>query len=308
MFGSREEFDYFQCQNCQCLQITEIPSDLSRHYPSSYYSFNFQKFHEPAKPLIRKRLEMWCSRQMIFDRGHKQSRFARLFVTPPDSTKKIGPLLQACRVNSFQNSFLDVGCGSSSWWLSDLKSIGFSNLKGVDPFIDRDIEADGIEIKKMQLGEMSERFDIITLHHSLEHTPDQLSTLHQIREHLNPGGCCLIRIPVVSSDVWDQYGTDWVELDAPRHLFLHSMESIKLVAERAGLRLFHKSWDSTEFEFWGSEQYRRGIPLMSDDSFFIAPKRSSFTYREMASFREQAENANHKGRGGRGLFFFESVD
>ena len=38
MFGTRELFDYFECEACGCLQIASIPSDLSRHYPASYYS------------------------------------------------------------------------------------------------------------------------------------------------------------------------------------------------------------------------------------------------------------------------------
>ena len=38
MFRTWEKFEYIQCARCGCLQITEIPSDLSRHYPASYYS------------------------------------------------------------------------------------------------------------------------------------------------------------------------------------------------------------------------------------------------------------------------------
>ena len=38
-FGTREEFDYFKCPSCGCVQIVEIPEDIGRHYPSDYYSF-----------------------------------------------------------------------------------------------------------------------------------------------------------------------------------------------------------------------------------------------------------------------------
>ena len=40
MFGTRETFTYFQCAKCGCLQMVEIPSDMSRYYPPEYYSFN----------------------------------------------------------------------------------------------------------------------------------------------------------------------------------------------------------------------------------------------------------------------------
>jgi hypothetical protein len=40
MFGFRDEFKYFKCSFCGCLQIIERPKDLSKYYPSeSYYSY-----------------------------------------------------------------------------------------------------------------------------------------------------------------------------------------------------------------------------------------------------------------------------
>ena len=30
MFGFREEFHYFECTKCNCLQIAEIPSNISK--------------------------------------------------------------------------------------------------------------------------------------------------------------------------------------------------------------------------------------------------------------------------------------
>lgn len=39
MFGFRDKFDYFQCATCNCLQISEIPCEISKYYPDNYYSF-----------------------------------------------------------------------------------------------------------------------------------------------------------------------------------------------------------------------------------------------------------------------------
>ena len=38
-FGTRQEFDYFECGNCQCIQILEIPKNLGDFYGNEYYSF-----------------------------------------------------------------------------------------------------------------------------------------------------------------------------------------------------------------------------------------------------------------------------
>ena len=40
MYGYRETFNYFQCGNCKCLQIVDIIDDMSKYYPSNYYSFS----------------------------------------------------------------------------------------------------------------------------------------------------------------------------------------------------------------------------------------------------------------------------
>jgi hypothetical protein len=37
--GLREEFEYFECSKCGCLQIEEVPLDLSKYYPDNYYSY-----------------------------------------------------------------------------------------------------------------------------------------------------------------------------------------------------------------------------------------------------------------------------
>ena len=38
MFGVRDEFEYFECSNCGCVQIAEVPSNLAKYYPAEYLS------------------------------------------------------------------------------------------------------------------------------------------------------------------------------------------------------------------------------------------------------------------------------
>lgn len=305
MFGTREEFEYFQCTECGCLQIEEIPIELSKYYPADYYSLAGERKGPKQRARPRAFLERLRVGNALFGRGYKLSKLASLFVDMPPELDQLGPLLRLCGVDSWNASFLDIGCGSWSWWLGRLKSLGFRNLEGVDPHIAQDVNIDGIRIHKGQLQDVSGRFDLISLHHSLEHIPDQTRTLRAIGGMLKPQGHCLVRIPLVSSLAWEMYGTDWVELDAPRHLYLHSLKSIALAGQQAGLKLVATTWDSTEFEFYASEQYRRGIPLVAENSFSRNPSMSDFTYREMAEFSVLAKRVNQEGRGGRGCFVFQ---
>ena len=40
MFGFRDKFLYLECLECGCLQIAQIPADMSKYYPKKYFSFS----------------------------------------------------------------------------------------------------------------------------------------------------------------------------------------------------------------------------------------------------------------------------
>jgi SAM-dependent methyltransferase len=226
-------------------------------------------------------------------------------VSLPDGWHETGPLLKKAKIMNFNDSLLDVGCGEHSWWLLEARKFGFTKLMGADPFIKQDKHEAGINYFKKSITELEGQFRYITFHHSLEHIPDQLAQLSAVRRLLAEGGICLVRIPLVSSYAWEKYGLDWVELDAPRHLYLHSRDSIKLLAEKAGLALIDTIYDSSEFEFAASEQYRAGIPLFDERSYLVNPDRSIFSETEMAAFKQEAKRVNAECTGGRAGFFFK---
>ena len=88
-----------------------------------------------------------------------------------------------------------------------------------------------------------EEFDLILFDHSLEHIADQIGTLQIVRRLLTRDGVCIVRIPIAASDVWKEYGVDWVELDAPRHYFIHTPASFRIAAKRAGLEVYHLEYE-----------------------------------------------------------------
>ncbi len=46
-FGTGQGFDYFECENCQCIQIMDIPGNLEEFYGKQYYSFRKPELNEP---------------------------------------------------------------------------------------------------------------------------------------------------------------------------------------------------------------------------------------------------------------------
>ncbi len=84
----------------------------------------------------------------------------------------------------------------------------------------------GAALERMGMQVVRE-FDLILFDHSLEHIADQIGTLKIVRRLLTRDGVCIVRIPIAASDVWKEYDVDWVELDAPRHYFIHTPASFR---------------------------------------------------------------------------------
>lgn len=315
MFGTQEEFNYFQCQSCDCLQITHIPINLGEYYPSNYTAYTPPP-EVPTKGsdwLIRILQKQRC-RTALFNKHHKLNNILKAFVdhpsalfATPNDVSSIGRIINTAGIKHFDAPILDVGCGIYSYWLSGLGALGFTNLLGVDPLIPSNQTHGNVRINKSELFDVLGKYDLITLHHSLEHIPEQTATMIQIEQLLTPMGVCMIRIPIVSSHVWKKYKTNWVEFDPPRHLYLHSIESLKLLAGKVGMEVFDIQYDSSAFEFYGSEMYARGIPLTNENSPWINPKSTIFTHSEMDHFKTLAKKVNQEKQGGRAAFFLRKV-
>lgn len=305
MFGSRETFDYFECSSCGCLQIAEIPADLSRHYPSNYYSHSTHDDIRRPGPLRR-----WLERQRtftaFFGRRYRLSRLIKPFVALPHEIHLLtGVVVLRAGLKDFDAAILDVGSGSSAVWLRRMELLGFRNLTGVDPFADRDVKLGAVRVLRKELAAVEGQYDLIRLSHSLEHMPDQHRTVADLRRLLAPGGTVVIRIPIVPSAVWERYGVNWAQLDAPRHLYLHTPHSIETLASAAGLRLTGTVYDSSAFSWWASEQYARDIPLVDPKSHWQGPG-TVFTEAELHEYERLAEQANREGRADQATFYFKA--
>ncbi len=297
MFGWREEFAYLECGCCRCLQIAEIPLDMGRYYPENYYSFR----PDPRwRNKVLTRLRRLRNHFAITGTG----LFGRLlFAGSPDLGLQLvcqSPLTPKMRI-------LDVGCGAGHI-LYSLQEEGFTRLLGIDPYLKEGIVyPNGLRILKNRLDELDSKFDVVMFNHVFEHLPDPKVTLLTCHRLLSTMGKCLLRIPIVSSYAWKHYGVNWVQLDAPRHLFLHSMESIDILASETGFRIEKVTYDSTAFQFWGSEQYALDIPLSSPASYSVDRSSSIFTLSAIREYRKKAKELNVQREGDQAAFLLRRV-
>jgi 2-polyprenyl-3-methyl-5-hydroxy-6-metoxy-1,4-benzoquinol methylase len=295
MFGLGDAFLYVECSACGCLQLADPPRDFSPYYPDDYYSFRPPEQSRAVRWLKEKRM-----RHAFGKRSLLGSVLVRVFGLPADVAT-----VQRAGV-AFADAILDVGCGDGRL-LRELHAVGFTNLVGVDPYAPRELQSpDGPLVRRAGIEEVEGSFDLVLLNHVFEHMPDPEGALRHVRRVLSPGGRVLIRIPLADSYAWRTYGVHWVQLDAPRHLFLHTRRSMELLAERTGFRVRSIRYDSTAFQFWASEQYRSGLPLRGAEGSGDAPRPGLFSRARLREFAAWAEELNRTGEGDQACFCLES--
>lgn len=287
MFGSREPFAYGECTSCGCVQIAAYPADMARHYPPDYYAFE-PDAHGPAStaPRTLKR----SLKDAVFQyvpgawRAWMRSKATQDWLAAhPVVAIYAKRLPRSARI-------LDVGCGSGAL-LKLLREVGYRNAEGADPFIEADIRHDGsLLVSKRRIDDVAGPYDCVSMHHALEHMPDQKQVWAQAARLLKPGGLLIVRVPVAGTMAWREYRTDWVQLDAPRHFYLHTVRSLEMLAHEAGFRTGSVDYDSTGFQLWGSELYRRDIPLLDPRS--PVKHGAQFSAAELASFERRAAELN----------------
>jgi hypothetical protein len=270
MLGTRDEFVYSECSECGCLSLAEVPADLCRYYPQDYCKI---KTRQPS--ILRKMRNA-------------------LYLSPLSflvNWKRRNDLDLIRRVKLTKNmSFLEVG-GRSESLVADLRELGY-NARGVNLFIRKDVEdCYGVRVERKTLAEVKDTFDVILFRHSLEHMP--IDMLRLAREHIKSNGSCVVCIPVVGW-AWQHYATDWAELDAPRHRFVHSNKSFSLLAQKSNFKIDKVVFDSTESQFWASDAYQRDIPLIETPQ----PTRT-----QRSRMREFAEALNLMGKGDTAQFY-----
>lgn len=279
MLGMGGDFKYSECLSCGSLQLETIPEDLSSFYPTNYYSFSELKYSD-SKVKLLKTLRMRAFIQ--FNMNWNAPMYGYWL-------KKVHP--------GFSARIADVGCGNGQL-LYELHASGYSDLHGFDPFINEGKElAKGLKLWKKRIEESENTFDLIMMHHAFEHMEDPHQVLSSCYNQLNPGGKLLIRCPVADSQVWKDSRELWIQLDAPRHLIIPTVKGFKIKAEQIGFKLEEVEFDSSDFQFWGTELYRRGERL--DQSKL----KDFLTQADRQAMQEKALQYNQDQKGDQACFY-----
>ncbi|MBZ5490028.1 MAG: class I SAM-dependent methyltransferase [Acidobacteriia bacterium] len=280
MFGLRQKFTYLECSGCGVLLLANPAHNLSDHYPKDYYSF------ATTNGLTKKLKSFGLSLGRL---GLRRLIHSVLPMPTVDLIYKLD-MTPGMKI-------LDVGGGSGKL-AKELRQAGFHHALCIDPFTSQETPY----CRKITLSELEGTWDRIMFHHSFEHIEDQLGTLIEVRNKLSPKGLSMIQVPVASW-AWRHYGVDWVQLDAPRHMCIHTPASMRRAAQLAGLNVRDMKSDSGAFQFWGSELYRRNIPLIEGQRNLS----KYFDAKTMKKYAAESKALNASGEGDQATFIITAI-
>ena len=250
MKGTRDEFEYFVCPECMCLQIAEVPDNLGYYYGTDYYSMKGEE-----------------SEDITFD-------------SPVTDETKI----------------LDMGCGAGKWLLEKARE-GYGNLYGCDPFIEEDLRyGDRVYIKKCDISGVTEdgTYDVIRMADSFEHVTNPREVFMNAARLIKDSGRIMMSIPIFPNIAFDMFETHWYQLDAPRHIFLHSIKSMQYLARECGLEIYDFKYDSDISQIVYSFFYQHGITYDEVTRELVI---QYFEDREIQQMRDTTDKANQEDYG-----------
>jgi len=293
MIGKRIQFEYINCKTCNCLFINGVPIELEEYY-LDYYTAKKKYFQISGITGY-----LWKIRTIFTLNGLYP--VVRLF-------RKNSILQWLSYLNlSLTDPILDVGCGNGDI-LYEFNKHGFKKLYGVDPYPPP--VSSGTFNWEFIRGDIfsivNRKFKLIMFNHSLEHTFEHSKILNRAKELLIDDGRIMIRMPVVNK-AFEDYKENWAQLDAPRHLLIHSKLSFEKLCYDLDLEVYKILYDSTEFQFMGSIQYGKDITYYDPESYKISTTGGMFSTLEIKKYKTLAKQYNKLGLGDQAAFFLKPV-
>ena len=262
-FNHDGEWNFLKCSNKECglVWIHPAPEMSKIHkYYTNYYTHNPGGIKNKIKSFITSNIA-----SVVISQNHSND-WNKLVMR---LVKNSYPCLVADTFYGLggvppfgQKCVLDVGCGNGER-LPLFQQVGWKIVAGVDIDDNAVIAANKLG-RDVSVGMMSSlpyesnSFDLLFLHHVVEHVYDIEAGMRECFRVLRSGGKVVILTPNANSRLHQYYGKYWRGLEAPRHLQIYTLESLAKVTGQSGFTV-SKSETIDRSHLWIKEQCEKTL-------------------------------------------------
>jgi 2-polyprenyl-3-methyl-5-hydroxy-6-metoxy-1,4-benzoquinol methylase len=218
---SKETFNYYNCSKCDHVFLRNVPNNLGEYYGDEYYDL----------PSIESLKKTALNEKFKFD-------IVRDYFNEGDKICEIGPSVGVFLYNAKLHGLKCTGIEMSTEcceFMSETLKINAINTNTPE-----------IEIKKI------EKQKAFFLWHSLEHIENPSDVLDACIEKLEPNGLIIIACPNPDSISFKITGKNWPHLDAPRHINLFSISTLKAYMKKKNLKDIMKTTNDLSSKYYNS--------------------------------------------------------
>lgn len=211
---------------------------------SSNEFFKIMKCNECGLVYLKNRIEG----EELYDENFYRHNNKLSDIVTKLAHKNIIKVLKKIKQNG---KILDIGCGTGIL-LDSLKKYGY-DVYGIETSVDGYLlsrkHEDKIYNKFLKECKFPTGFfDIITLFHVLEHIPEPVNELLEIKRVLKPDGILIIEVPNIDSLGFRIFGKYWISLDSPRHMFHFNYSTLTAILIKNGFYILRKAGFSRFFD------------------------------------------------------------
>ena len=216
-FIPNESFDIVECNDCSLRFTSPIPNEeiIGKYYKSDDYISHTSKGNSIINKIYRivQYFTLRSKRKIVKQIAQKQN-----------------------------GTLMDIGCGTGEF-LKTMKQSGW-DIKGVEVNKEArklaEVNTDSIIMNQSEYFKSEQKYDVITLWHSLEHLHELEKYLNKISKSLNTNGVLIIAVPNYKSFDAEYYKHDWAAYDVPRHLYHFSFEAMMKLMKKFNFSLIEQ--------------------------------------------------------------------
>ena len=237
LFGAPGVWTVKRCDNPDCSLIWLDPMPMEEDMEIAYetYYTHSDTIEQPVIPL-----------KWILDSYRKYVLPVFSSINPVARERKKLELMGL--IEEKPGTLLDVGCGDGAR-LAKLRDRGWA---AYGQEIDQRAAAVAhtryhldVRLGPLEHAGFAEQFfDLIIMNHVIEHVHDPIAFLALCRRFLKPNGRLILTTPNSKSTGHKWFGPNWRGLEPPRHIFIFSMDTLAIVALRAGFTI-RRCWSTS---------------------------------------------------------------